>query len=334
MPTTSDIDLVLPWVDGADPEWNALRTQYGDRYLFGNEDFRFRDWELLKFVFRSIDRNLPWIRTVHFITCGMIPEWLNTECPRLNIVKHDSYIPAKWLPTFNANTIELNMHRIPGLSEKFLYTNDDIFFLRPMDPADFFKGDLPKSQAGLDIVRDSDLTFTGILNADLNAINRYLSSRECFWKNFFKFLHPKYKPGNNLRTLLLSPWCFSYFPGLRYFHGPNAYRKSTLEEVWERAGSELEITCSHRFRTHKDINQYLFLWWQWCRGRFVPDGMNRKLKLIDTRREIETLTSAIEDPRAPILCINDNAEADFEKKKEQLIRSFQKVLGEKSSFER
>lgn len=333
MPISSDIDLVLPWVNGSDPEWRALRAQYESQYFSGREDFRFRDWSMLKYVFRSIDTNLPWIRKVHFITCGMLPEWLNTECPRLNIVKHDSYIPAQWLPTFSSHTIELNLHRIPGLSEKFVYTNDDIFFLKPMDRTDFFVGDLPASQAGLDIIRDKDLTFIGILNADLNVINRHFPSRKAFGKQFFKFIHTRYRTGDNLRTLILSPWCLYYFPGLHYFHGPNAYLKSTLEDAWACAGDDLERTCSHRFRTHEDVNQYLFLWWQWCKGNFVPADMNRKLTLTRLNKEIEVLTDAIENPQTPILCLNDAASADFQSRKELLNRSLQKVLGKKSSFE-
>ena len=59
------------------------------------------------------------IQKIHFVTWGHIPEWLNTEHPKLNIVRHEDFIPEKFRPTFNSHTIEWNFHRIPGLAEKF-----------------------------------------------------------------------------------------------------------------------------------------------------------------------------------------------------------------------
>ena len=41
------------------------------------------------------------------------------------------------LPTFNSFAIEANMHRIRGLSEHYIYMNDDDFFGKPIEPEDF-----------------------------------------------------------------------------------------------------------------------------------------------------------------------------------------------------
>ena len=115
----SGIDAVITWVDGNDPVWLSEKEKYlpkRDTYKSGTSNMRFRDWENLQYIFRGIELYMPWIDTVHFITCGHLPEWLNTEAEKLHIVKHSDFIPEAYLPTFNSDAIELNMHRIPGLS--------------------------------------------------------------------------------------------------------------------------------------------------------------------------------------------------------------------------
>ena len=93
-----DIDIVFPWVDGSDPVWQESKLSYSSLSA-DDKEIRYRDWGLLKYIFRGIDQNLPWIRKVHFITCGHLPDWLNTDCSKLHIVKHSDYIPSEWLPT-------------------------------------------------------------------------------------------------------------------------------------------------------------------------------------------------------------------------------------------
>lgn len=43
------------------------------------------------------------------------------------------------LLTFNTNAITARMHKIPGLSNKFVYFNDDMYILNPVKPTDFLK---------------------------------------------------------------------------------------------------------------------------------------------------------------------------------------------------
>ena len=125
-----DIDFVLPWVDGADLDWLAQKRKYENSGepmsksdADANADCRYRDFGLMRYWFRSVERYAPWVRKVFFVTCGQKPEWLDESCPRLRLVNHADYIPADYLPTFQSNTIELNLHRIPGLSERFVLFN-------------------------------------------------------------------------------------------------------------------------------------------------------------------------------------------------------------------
>lgn len=133
------IDFVIIWVDGNDPAWRAVKNQYVPRPV-GEDDqeVRYRDWDNLQYWFRSVEKYTPWVRKIHFVTWGHLPKWLNVNHPKLHIVNHKDYIPEKYLPTFNSHTIEMNLHRIEGLAEQFVYFNDDMFLLKPVYMEDFF----------------------------------------------------------------------------------------------------------------------------------------------------------------------------------------------------
>ena len=132
------IDFVIPWVDGSDP---VLREKMFRALPPGAEAAtnRYRDWELLNYWFRAVEQFAPWVNRIHLITSNQCPSWLNTNHPKLNLVFHEDYIPGAYLPCFSSHPIELNMHRIPGLAEHFVYFNDDMFLLRPVTPDLFFK---------------------------------------------------------------------------------------------------------------------------------------------------------------------------------------------------
>ena len=145
----NDIDFVIIWVDGDDPVWKEERAKYDHpaSCLPNSNNFQFRDWGVLPYWFRSVERYAPWVRRIHFVTCGHYPEWLNLDHPKLHFVRHEDFIPSEYLPTFSANPIELNIHRIPGLSEQFVYFNDDMFVAAPVKPTDFFINGLPRDCA-------------------------------------------------------------------------------------------------------------------------------------------------------------------------------------------
>ena len=48
-------------------------------------------------------------------------------------------MPNFLLPCFNSVTIEMYVHKIPGLAEKYLLANDDMFFASPLEPSFFFQ---------------------------------------------------------------------------------------------------------------------------------------------------------------------------------------------------
>ena len=112
------IDFVIIWVDGNDPEWQKEKMKYDNSININNDsrEIRYRDWDNLQYWFRGVEKFAPWVNKIHFVTCGQVPKWLNTNNPKINLVNHSDYIPEKYLPTFNSNAIEINLHRIEELS--------------------------------------------------------------------------------------------------------------------------------------------------------------------------------------------------------------------------
>lgn len=209
-----NIDFVIPWVNGNDEEWLKEKNRYTPKNTDSREN-RYRDLDNLQYWFRGVELFAPWVRKIHFITWGHLPKWLNTNHPKLNIVKHSEFIPNEFLPTFNANTIELNIHRINELSEYFVYFNDDTYIIRRMNEKDFFIDELPCDSAILDAIAPSEL-FSHILFNNIEIINRYYDKKNIIKNNFGKWINFKY--GKEIyRTFALLPWTkFTGFKNIIY----------------------------------------------------------------------------------------------------------------------
>lgn len=136
------LDVVITWVDDRWPGYaDTLR-----RFAAAPPDLdpaRTRDnLEILRYGLRALERHAPWVNHVYLLTCRpQVPRWLDTAHPRLTVVHHDEIIPAALLPTFNSFAIISHMHLIPGLSETFLYLEDDMLLLRDVSLADFRAAD-------------------------------------------------------------------------------------------------------------------------------------------------------------------------------------------------
>ncbi len=120
------LDAVYLWTDGS---------------AAGLSGRRFRDNGELRYSLRSLERFAPWVRTVHVVTDGHLPGWLDRKAPGLSLVSHEEIFPAGGrgrLPCCNSLAIEACLHRVPGLSRRFVYFNDDFFLGAPVSPSDFF----------------------------------------------------------------------------------------------------------------------------------------------------------------------------------------------------
>lgn len=74
-----DIDVVIPWVDPSDKAWIESKNKYlgiEDLNKIDNSNNRFRDWKNFKYVFRGIDKFMPWVHKIYLVTCGQTPDWM------------------------------------------------------------------------------------------------------------------------------------------------------------------------------------------------------------------------------------------------------------------
>lgn len=329
---TSDIDFVIIWVDGGDVEWQKRKHQYsGDETKFNVNDVRYRDWNILHYWFRSVEKYAPWVRKIHFVTCGHVPQWLKLDHPKLNFVKHSDYIAAEYLPTFSSHPIELNIHRIEGLSEKFVYFNDDTFFTAPVKEEDFFVNGLPRACAVLNPPTANRHGIGTIIMNNLGVIADHFDFKKQFSAHITKWIHPIYGV-QNLRTFLLLSW--RRYLGFLDLHLPMPLLKSTFDEVWEQEEELLKKVSSHRFRNDSDVNQWIMSYWQIATGRFVP-GSPKVGRLFDVNRDMDTIVDVIKSKRMKMICVNDSEKVEnFDLLRERLVEAFDSVLPEKSSFEK
>lgn len=326
------IDIVIPWVDGSDPVWKAEHDKYTADRNSDNSQARFREWDMLRYWFRGIEQYAPWVRTIHFVTFGHLPAWLNTENPKLNIVNHKDYIPEKYLPTFSSHTIELNMHRIPGLAEHFVYFNDDVYLTHMTSERDFFQNGLPVDTAAFGIIKNDDTSnFMPYIMLNMMAIiNMHFSKRKMLRKDFLKWISPTNGKGF-LYNLYLMPW--GAYTGFRNYHTCVPFCKSTFEEVWKENGEILDRTCSHKFRSREDVNQYLMRYWRLCKGEFVPHRPNSSYVTIGNNSSGQ-VRKLLDNKKYQVVCVNDDPMGfDFDTEKRELIRVFEKAFSKKSSFE-
>ncbi len=332
-----DIDFVILWVDGNDPAWQAEKSKYQPHTENENNSVnRYRDWGLLPYWFRSVEKFAPWVRKIHFVTWGHTPKFLNLDSPKLNVVKHSEFIPEEYLPTFSSHTIEMNIHRIPDLSEHFVYFNDDMFMLRKFQPEDFFKNGLPCTYGGevpVELVGNIGTWQHAVVN-NLGIINANFPKRDSVNKYGKKYRDKCYRWKDNLRTLILEKLYPDYFTGFKNLHAPAAYLKESFREIWEAEPEKLVSTCRDRFRTSDNVNQWVVLWWQIASGQFSPAVIDNLVASIN-ENTIDELCLAIEKQSHDYICLNDpEEEIDFEILKIRLVESFEKILPTKSIFEK
>jgi hypothetical protein len=154
IPAAEPIDAVISWVDGNDPAHAARREaamasapRSWTAIPGGKAGTRFADSGELAMCVGGIRRHMPWVRTIHVLCDAQVPAFLATEAERarwgVRLVDHAHLFRGyEWaLPTFNSRTIETTLHRIEGLSERFVYFNDDMLVMRDSGPEEFFLDD-------------------------------------------------------------------------------------------------------------------------------------------------------------------------------------------------
>lgn len=337
-----DIDVVIPWVDPTDKEWQASKNKFFkdlNNDKVDNSENRFRDWDNFKYVFRGIDKFMPWVHKIYLITCGQVPDWMNKEADdRLVIVNHSDYIPKEYLPTFSSHPIELNLHRIKELSEHFIYLNDDCFVINETSPEDFFVDGLPCDYALEDpITPDHKDIFNNILINNMVLLNSHYDRRLVLKEQKKKFYSMCDKKAF-VTNMCFRPLKRNHFFGLHYSHLASNILKSTIEKVWTENREILEATSSHKFRNADDVNQFIFKNEQYVTGKFHPYNINRfgrAIQLDDTiEGAVEDACLTITDSGYKMICINDCNIEDFDNTRTKINAALEKILPNPSVWER
>lgn len=333
------IDFVITWVDGNDPAWqekkrSVLSAQRAESADDAREE-RYRDWGTLRFLFRSIAAFAPWVHRVYLVTDGQCPKWLDLSCGRVRLVRHSDFMKAEDLPTFNSNAIEVGFHRIPGLSEQFVYFNDDMLLGRPVDPEDFFVNGKPVDMLALQpvIANPHNEVMSRILLNDSLVIAQHFDKWETMKAHPDAYFHPGY-PAFYLGYNILER-VFPQYTGFYTVHGPSPLLKSTFEELWSLEEAVLSRTSAARVRSGEDVTQYLFREWQKQKGEFVPRNILKDSGYFEISDDNRPLKETLLRRKKKFICINDpsGVTLDFPLVKKKLHRILQAAFPKKSEFE-
>lgn len=337
----NNIDFVIYWVDGTDPEWIKKKATYkGTTYQ--NNPARFRDWGILKYWFRAVEEYAPWVNRIFFITDNQRPNWINFSNSKIIPIDHKEYIPEKFLPTFNSHTIELNIHRINGLSEHFVVFNDDTYINQPITPEYYFQKGIPcdgtyehifsgrgynkTDKWGINII---DYVNTQIINVHFERSDVVRNNKKKWYGNY---LGNKYR----LQAYLLKLFKRDEFQHLYTPHSEKAFLKSMFEEAWEHEPELLSQSCT-KFRENVSLNIYFIRYWQLASNNFYPQNVLKSRKVIQLRKDcINQIKEELFNPNIKSLCLNDSFECtyeDYQTLKPQIIDLFEKKFPNKSSFE-
>ena len=335
------IDFVVTWLDSDDPVWKEeyIKYKYGETKGDCSE-VRFRNWGLFRYWFRAVEKYAPWVNKVFLVTNGKFPDWINEKCEKLVLIKHSDYIPEKFLPTFNSCTIELHMNKIPGLSEQFVYFNDDFYLNNPVRPKYFFKNGLPCDNNAETVfnvpIYDNDDKFGISMSVFTNiaVIN----------KNFNRWYTVKQSPRKWLgchlsfkeRMLSLNLARQRKFVGFRYRHFEQPFLKSVIDEVWKKEPDMLLQSCT-RFREEIILNPYFFRFWQFASNRFTPIKLAPHRSTVLKEYNIPQIKNMLSDSKIPSFCLNDIpncTQEEFERTKNSIIELFENKLPNISQFEK
>lgn len=308
-----DVDVVITWVNSKDPGWQKQWKQRfedpktskpvietGPELIVAvkQDSDRFSSSDELLYCVRSIDSYLNWIRNIYIVSNCSPPEWLDTENDRIHWIDHSEIMQAEALPTFNSHAIESCLHKIKGLSEHFVYFNDDFILLKPTSRSSFF-----------------DPLGRPLINAENYAIIR---------ESYLNIVSKDYSIAavNSMNALLAKGIKLPTALNL-HAHVPYAHRKSLLFELEQLLANEFRQTESSPLRSETDINAMSFAahWYGYSQGKYILNPLTSPRDyLIVKPSNIDTLIHQKVSPR--FACFNDGNGTSELTKYKQIISKY------------
>lgn len=274
-----EVDLVVPYVDSSDANWQELFKKYDPHKNEEGIDAlnRFRgEGDFFKYFFRCAEKNLPWIRKIHLLvqSDSQVPRWINRDV--VHVVKHEEFIPQEFLPTFNSTTIEMFLGNIPGLSEYFIYTNDDTLVIKPLKISDFFSED-DKVLVNSRGIRD----MTGMWGR--HCVNNYC---------LIYGMNPEKYISENTVTVAFK-------------HTYRPYIKSLVNECYNVHKEDIHSGIS-MFRDYTNHNVYIFDLYQIKRGYQLPSHVASSV--INSFADNKTINEFFKIQPVDILSLQDTTD--------------------------
>ena len=296
-----EIDVVILYVDSEDEEWVKLYQYHKHKNIEDKkeENVRYRNTSLLKWLFRSIDTNLDWINNVFLVVQSesQVPKWVNRET--VKVVLHEEFIPKEYLPTYNSSTIEIFLHNIKDLSNNFILCNDDFLFYNKCNVIDFFENDKLKfgySKKYINEVSDC-LYYYGVHNTT---------------QAFFNYFDIKVND-----NLLIVPSHYA-----KPFYKPNM--KKCYETFMDRINESITM-----FRCKKNYVYMIYCLYQIKSGKFKKESPGGKAVSL---RNYYKYPEKYDNFKC--LCINDNIiEGDYKKAYNKTIEILDKKFPNISKYE-
>ncbi|MDQ1136446.1 hypothetical protein QE410_001245 [Microbacterium sp. SORGH_AS 1204] len=282
---TADVDMVFSWVDGSSSEFQRQRAARMKGYVVGDGDdnaARYRQVDELRYALRSVHMYAPWVRRIFIATDSPTPEWL-ADHPKVTIVRSEEFFAdPSVLPTHNSHAVEAQLHRIPGLAEHFLYSNDDMFFGRPVTPELFFSG------GGVSRFVESGVRIgSGPAHIDRSGHDNGLRVNRALLKERF----------GRVITLDLE-------------HCATPLRRSVAFELEKEFADDYARTAASRFRSATDISvtNSLYHYYALATGRAIvttePRTRYVQTTQLDSLRTMERLVSRRD---TDMFCLNDGS---------------------------
>ena len=280
------IDAVFTWVDGTDPAWidrkeAALRAAGDTRaHPLSADPTRFVSRDELRYSLRALEMFAGWFRHVYLVTDHQVPPWLDTSHPGLTVVDHtEIFADPSVLPTFNSHAIESQLHHIEGLSENFIYLNDDVFFARPVGPSQFFLAN------GMALFQPSQVTppLGPVSGADTPVTAAAKNTRDIVLERFGRYCTQKMR------------------------HVPHPLRRSTMFEIEERYAAQYRATAASRFRAGTDlaVASSLAHYYGFMAGHAVPGKYPYFYVDIGLPAAADRLAEALDRRTVDVFCLNE-----------------------------
>ena len=291
MEVTEPIDMVYTWVDDSDPAWLERKmTAAGDFDMASvnpesMNSSRYLNRDELRYSLRSVETYANWVRHIYIVTDQQVPSWLNIHHPKITIIDHrDIFRDPSVLPVFNSHAIESQLHHIPGLSEHYIYMNDDLFFTRPVNPDLFVTSNgIAKfflSKATLDISSGS-VNDVPVLSAAKNG------------RDFISNIHDRAVTR-------------------KFKHTPHVQTKSVLESLENEQPEIFKTVAASKFRHPEDysIPSALQHYHAYMLGKSIPGDI--RYEYIDISHPDSELRLVRAERRSlQVICLNDT-DVDFD----------------------